>query len=264
MSIEGRFVHLELLSGDLGRAVPFLTGLLQLEVVAEEEPTPLLALAPHGVEESVIGLAALAADQDVASHWVVHAAVVAPREVAARAAAEGGAIHMSPDMIREVPDGLSPDEIGAPPEVADTCLIGDPHGAILALVALDAGFGPPPAAVGAPAWFELLTSDVAEAAAFYAALGWDIGPLEERLGDGLTASCSAGGVRLGQIRALPPGAPMSPLWLPFLRVAELDRALARVRGLGGFHFEDAATVPGGRRAIVIEPSGALVGLWQPA
>jgi predicted enzyme related to lactoylglutathione lyase len=264
MSTEGRFVHLELLSTDLGRAVPFLTGLLDLEVVAEEEPAPSLSLAPRGLEDLVIGLAALAAGQDIASHWVAHVAVASPREVAALAADAGGAVHMSPDTVREVPEALAGSGVGAPPEVAETCLIGDPRGAILALVTLDSGFEVAPEAPGAPGWFELLTSDVAEAVAFHAELGWGFGALERRPGEGLAAVFGVGGVTLGLIRELPPGAPMSPLWVPFLRVPDLDRALGRVRSLGGFHFEDAADVPGGRRAIVIEPSGALVGLWQPA
>jgi hypothetical protein len=171
---------------------------------------------------------------------------------------------MSPDTMREVPEALAGTNVGAPPEVAETCLIADPRGAILALVTLDSGFEVPPEAVGAPGWFELLTSDVAEAAAFHGELGWQVGELEQRPGEGAAAAFGADGVALGLIRQLPPGAPMSPLWVPFLRVPDLDRALGRVRSLGGFHFDDAAAVPGGRRAIVIEPSGALVGLWQPA
>ncbi len=264
MSSEGRFVHLELLSTDLGRAVPFLTALLGLEVVAEDEPVPLLALAPRAVEEPVIGLAGVVAGPDVRSHWVVHTAVAAPRELADRAAEAGGVVLMSPADVAELPEGLSEDDVGAPPEVTDTCLIADPHGAILALVPLEAGLEAPPEAEGAPAWYELLTSDVEAAVTFYAELGWEIEPAEVRAGEGRAARVRAGGEVLGLIRALPPGAPMPPLWLPFLRVSDLDAALGRVRGLGGYHFEDPAPVQGGRRAIVIEPSGAPVGLWQPA
>jgi predicted enzyme related to lactoylglutathione lyase len=258
MSIEGRLVHLELLSRDLARAVPFFQKLLDLEVVAEDEPTPLLALAPRGEERPVIGLAAIAESAPHPSHWVLHAAVASPADVAARALEAGGYVYMSPDDVRGLPEGLSEADVGPPPEVSDTHLIGDPRGAILALVSFASGFEPPPEALGAPAWFELLTTDVAEAAAFYAALGWQVGPVEAGV-----AGVAAGGVSLGLIRALPPGAPMAPLWVPFLRVTDLDAALGRVRKLGGYFFEDASPVPGGRRAILIEPSGAPVGLWQP-
>jgi predicted enzyme related to lactoylglutathione lyase len=259
MSTEGRFVHLELLSRDLRRAVPFFQALLDLEVIAEDEPQPLLALAPRGEARPVIGLAEISESAPHPSHWVLHARVASPADTATRAVDAGGYVYMSPEDVRELPPGLSEAEVGGPPEVSDTHLIGDPRGAILALVSPASGLEPPPAALGAPAWYELLTSDVGGAAAFYAALGWEIGPVT-----GGCATIGSGGALLGLIRPLPAGAPMGPLWVPCLRVADLDAALGRVRALGGYFFEDPTPVPSGRSAIIIEPSGATVGLWQPA
>jgi hypothetical protein len=65
------------------------------------------------------------------------------------------------------------------------------------------------------------------------------------------------------LRDLPSGSPVPPHWVFYLRVDDLDRAVAHARALGGFLYEDAAEVDGGRRVLMLDPTGAPVALWAP-
>ena len=53
-------------------------------------------------------------------------------------------------------------------------------------------------------------------------------------------------------------------WLVYLEVADIEAAVAKVRADGGKVYRDPLDVPGiGQIAIVAEPSGAGLGLFQP-
>ncbi len=108
-------------------------------------------------------------------------------------------------------------------------------------------------------WYELLTSDVDAAAAFYGAvLGWKARPsgtpgMDYRL-------LSIGGADVCGLMALPENAAaggMRPAWLGYLDVADVDAAVARISGAGGSLHMPASDIPGvGRLAMVADPQGA--------
>ena len=56
-----------------------------------------------------------------------------------------------------------------------------------------------------------------------------------------------------------------PMWLPYLRIAEVDTAVERVRGHGGRVIADLMDVTGvGRFGIVADRQGAVLGVIRPA
>jgi predicted enzyme related to lactoylglutathione lyase len=258
MSVHGRFAHVELLTPSLEKTIPFLAELLGLEVLFIEGDAPFYGLARPGSDLPYFGVMAIVPSPEARSHWIAYLADDA-HDAAGRTAGENGAsILLQPPE----PDELDGTESGPPPAM---WFLADPQGAVFALVPGDGaqpGIIGPEVGPGGASWFELLTSDVDAAAEFYAAVfGWDVAPAEGN--DGSERVLTGGGSPAGLIRPLQPGSPMPPHWLPCLRVADLDATLGRVRALGGFLFEDPTPIPGGRRAVVLEPTGAPIGLWQP-
>lgn len=114
-------------------------------------------------------------------------------------------------------------------------------------------------------WYELLTSDVKGALAFYTeVLGWKTeswkgGPEEYTMWVG-------GQGPLGGVVTLPEpakqmGAP--PHWLAHVQVPDVDATAAKVEQLGGkiYHREDVPTV--GRFAVIADPQGAVISVFTP-
>ena len=103
-----------------------------------------------------------------------------------------------------------------------------------------------------PCWVELASADPARAAEFYGELfGW------ESAGDRfkLAGRAVAGLTRSGIDR--PDG------WLTHLSTPDLDETLEQVALSGGRRLSGPAEAHGGYRAVVADPAGATIGLWQP-
>jgi predicted enzyme related to lactoylglutathione lyase len=113
-------------------------------------------------------------------------------------------------------------------------------------------------------WYELLTSDVEGAIAFYTDVaGWTSQKWET--GDYTMWVASQG--PLGGVTRLPDaakqmGAP--PYWQANVQVANVDKTVEEVKRLGGqVHVvEDIPTV--GRFAVIADPQGAVIAVFTPA
>jgi len=114
-------------------------------------------------------------------------------------------------------------------------------------------------------WYELLTTDVEGAIAFYTeVVGWKTQPWE---GAEYTMWVAEQGP-LGGLAKLPDaakqmGAP--PYWQANVEVANVDETIAKVKALGGkLHHgpEDVPTV--GRFAVIADPQGAVIAVFTPA
>src|SRR3954452_10434678 len=108
------------------------------------------------------------------------------------------------------------------------------------------GFAP-----ATPCWVELASADPGRVQDFYAALfGWepagDRFKLDGRIVAGLTRT------RAGR----------SAGWLTYIAVDELGTAVDRFTTAGGRPLAAPADGRGGRGAVVADPSGAALGLWQ--
>ncbi|MFB9334162.1 VOC family protein [Actinoplanes octamycinicus] len=99
---------------------------------------------------------------------------------------------------------------------------------------------------------ELASADPARAAQFYGELfGWESAGDRFKLG----GRAVAGLTRSGATR--PDG------WLTHLSTPDLEETLEQVALSGGVCVSDPADAHGGRRAIVADPAGAVIGLWEP-
>jgi predicted enzyme related to lactoylglutathione lyase len=117
---------------------------------------------------------------------------------------------------------------------------------------------------GIPCWIDLGTPDIEAAAAFYGGLfGWSV---EE----GENAE-QAGGYRLATLRGKPVAGVMPlmqegqpPAWTNYVSVADADATVARAREAGATVLAEPMDVMDlGRMAIFADPSGAVLGIWQP-
>ncbi len=117
---------------------------------------------------------------------------------------------------------------------------------------------------GVPCWVDLAQDDPAAAGAFYSGLlGWD---LEEGMPDDVPGSyltATLGGRRVAAVGSRPAALPAGTGWLTHVWVEDADAAAARAAELGGTVVIPPQDVfDAGRSAVVSDPEGALIGLWQ--
>jgi uncharacterized protein len=112
---------------------------------------------------------------------------------------------------------------------------------------------------GTFSWVELFTTDLEDAKRFYGSLfDWQT--------EGASATATRGGKAVAAITEQPDpqrSAGVPPHWLSYVTVASADDSAARAAELGGsvhagpFDLGDVA-----RMAVVADPTGAMLGLWQ--
>lgn len=115
-------------------------------------------------------------------------------------------------------------------------------------------------------WFELATSDQAAAKTFYSGLfGWTA--IDAPMGpDAIYTTFQLRGRKVGAAYTLMPdqvqqGVP--PHWGTVVAVANVDEALAKAKTLGGSALcEPMDVAEHGRMAVLRDPTGAVISLWQ--
>jgi predicted enzyme related to lactoylglutathione lyase len=113
---------------------------------------------------------------------------------------------------------------------------------------------------GTFSWAELATSDAEGAKAFYnALLGWDY--VDNPIGGGMVYSMAR---REGRNVAALFGSEQPPHWNCYVTVESADAAAARAGEAGGTVLQDAFDVmDAGRMAVVADPVGAVLSVWEP-
>ncbi len=121
----------------------------------------------------------------------------------------------------------------------------------------------PTLVTGAPCWIDLYSSDTERAKDFYGRLfGWEtVDPGEEYGGyflfqkDGkVVAGCMGNDGEQG----------VPDMWTVYLSTDDADRTAAAAAAHGGqVHVEPMDVTENGRMALVADPGGATVGIWQP-
>ena len=109
---------------------------------------------------------------------------------------------------------------------------------------------------------ELNTTDVAKAKAFYGKLfDWKLEDVS--MGEGTYTMVKVGeGTGGGLMKQPVPGAPS--LWLAYVQVDNLKAATSKAKSLGAQVAQEEIEVPGaGRFSIIVDPTGAVLGLWEP-
>jgi predicted enzyme related to lactoylglutathione lyase len=110
---------------------------------------------------------------------------------------------------------------------------------------------------------ELATTDIAKAKSFYKSLfDWKL--QDEDMGGGMTYTMIqvGDGVGGGMMQHPMPGAPSA--WLPYVLVDDIKAATAKAKSLGATIMRDVTEVmDAGFLSILVDPTGAHLGLWQP-
>ena len=113
-------------------------------------------------------------------------------------------------------------------------------------------------------WVDLQTTDREGAKAFYGELfGWEAEDMPA--GDaGTYTMLRLDGDEVCGLYEMEPEQGISPHWLSYVSVEDADATASRASELGGTAFGGAFDVDGaGRMAFVADPTGAMLGAWQP-
>jgi predicted enzyme related to lactoylglutathione lyase len=119
---------------------------------------------------------------------------------------------------------------------------------------------------GSFVWYELMSSDVVAAKAFYTkVVGWKT---EDVSMPGMTYTLlRAGDTQVGGMWGLSKDAAaqgMRPSWVSYISVDDVDSAASKVQSLGGKLYAAPADIPNvGRFAVVADPQGAVFNLFKP-
>jgi len=115
-------------------------------------------------------------------------------------------------------------------------------------------------------WYELMTTDVASAKAFYSTVvGW---MTQDMPMPGMTYTLlQAGSESVGGIMPVPGDAlagGLKPTWIGYLYADNVDSATAKVTALGGAVHHAPTDIPSvGRFSVVSDPQGAMFHLFKP-
>jgi predicted enzyme related to lactoylglutathione lyase len=177
--------------------------------------------------------------------WMAYLSVEDVDAAAARAAEAGGTVLFGP---------MDAGQVGR------LAVIRDPQGAVLSLWRMNGGDSAPPDGMppGAFCWETLMTSDLEGALAFYErVVGWRRG----EFGGGPVFF--AGEVSVADLQEAPPGTP--PHWMSHIVVEDFAAARDEAEARGAMALVPEVDVPSvGRFAVIADPHGAVVSLFEPA
>jgi predicted enzyme related to lactoylglutathione lyase len=209
-------------------------------------PTPYAFFRLDG--DIVAGIGRLPADMPPdAVAWMNYVTVEDAGATAARARELGGAV---------IEEAFTVDDAGR------MALLADPHGAVL--VAWEPG-----ARIGAErvndrgclTMNELPSPDLDRSRAYYEALfGWTTEPVDTGPGGPPIVSVRNRGMLNATFSAAQPGEPVR--WRPYFTVESTAIGIARVGELGGSVALPPIPVQDGSIALVLDPQGALFGLFE--
>jgi predicted enzyme related to lactoylglutathione lyase len=109
---------------------------------------------------------------------------------------------------------------------------------------------------------ELDTSDLSKAKSFYTKLfDWKLEDVPVEMGS-YTMIHVGEGTGGGMMKQPVPGAPSA--WLAYVQVDDIAAATKKAKSLGATIMKDVTEVMGaGWLSIIIDPTGAALGLWKP-
>jgi predicted enzyme related to lactoylglutathione lyase len=120
---------------------------------------------------------------------------------------------------------------------------------------------------GTFSWVDLTTSDTDGAKAFYGELlGWQFEDSEipEEAGGGVYTMCRVQGDNAAAISGTRPGDPSPPHWNSYVTVESADEFASKAEGSGGnVLMEPFDVMDAGRMAVIADPTGAALAVWEP-
>lgn len=243
----GRFVWRELLTDNVEGAKGFYGELLGWTFKGSDMGPMGTYWLCHAGEAQVAGIMQKPANLPAPPHWAGYVSVDDVDAALARAKEAGGQVPMPP---MEVPD------------VGRMGVLLDPAGAVS--WAFKSARGDLPIKRPAPGefcWESLAATDIKAAVAFYQ----KVYPWKASEFQGMTVFGTGEGMenQVADVNAAPPGVPSH--WLSNVVVADLSESRGRVAKLGGKVLMEEIVVPNiGKIAVVQDPQGATLALFQPA
>lgn len=119
--------------------------------------------------------------------------------------------------------------------------------------------------LGRPLWYELLTTDMKGAEAFYTTVvGWSVTPFDDAP-EPYDMWTRHDGAPIGGVMRLPRGLDVPPNWGMFVGVPALEEGIRRVEELGGRALSPVIDIPEvGRTRTMQDPQGAAFSIYEPA
>lgn len=119
--------------------------------------------------------------------------------------------------------------------------------------------------LGRPMWYELLTTDMQAAEAFYSkVIGWSTMPYRPEP-DAYDMFTKSPDHPIAGVMKVPAGMHFPPHWEMYIGVPKLEEAIANVERLGGSGLSEIIAIPNiGRIRVMKDPQGAIFALYEPA
>jgi uncharacterized protein len=119
--------------------------------------------------------------------------------------------------------------------------------------------------LGRPLWYELMTTDMDAAAAFYTTVvGWTSAPFAG-VPEPYIMFMRSGGTPVAGVMATPEGVREPPFWAMYVGVPKLEDAAAQIERRGGRASTPVIDVPTiGRMRMMLDPQGAAFYIYEPA
>jgi predicted enzyme related to lactoylglutathione lyase len=119
---------------------------------------------------------------------------------------------------------------------------------------------------GVPCWVDTLTPDMPAALRFYkAVLGWEFagpGPMPDPAGAYHVARMR--GRDVAGVGSSPPDAGLPSAWNTYVSVSSAEEAVQRAASAGGsILVPPFDALPAGRAAVIADPTGGVIGVWEP-
>jgi predicted enzyme related to lactoylglutathione lyase len=120
---------------------------------------------------------------------------------------------------------------------------------------------------GCPCWVDLSSPDVDASTAFYSGVfGWQAEDQHDDDGHRVYVMFTRDGHAVAGLGGQAPGMEgMPPIWNSYVAVDDIDASVAAARDAGGsVMMPPMQVMDAGRMAIVADPTGAAISLWQAA
>ena len=182
------------------------------------------------------------------SRWLGMISVTDVKAAARYAAEHGGKVVVPPRIL----NGRGEVALLADPEGAPFGVINSSNGDPADYLAQDRQW----------VWIELWARDAKAMAQFYGGLaGYEIADVERQDGKPGYLLASGGYTRCGIISS--PASGVAPAWLPYLRVEDVKAMATQAEHAGAkIVMPPDSAIRGGRVALIVDPTGAAVGLAQ--
>lgn len=116
---------------------------------------------------------------------------------------------------------------------------------------------------GIVSWNELASRDPEASKEFYTQLfGWTAETMNMGPGGEYTMMKTGDRPAAGLVRMPAEAGPAPTMWMSYVTVPDLPAAVAKAKALGAKICRDVTQLPMGRFAIISDPQGAGIGLWE--